>query len=239
MGAIIVNFVDRKKELHIVAGTRPEQPYKKKDYVNKTKTMTPLTIEEIDTIKGYLWTEVKGATTPIKKLQRARNHVMFIASINLGLRASDLTMLRLSDVYTKSGKFREDSEIILCKTQKKHRLFFNSSVREVLTWYTYTFNINTNSSDYLFLSQMGNQISPKRMGQILKEFIRKAGVERRVATHTPRKTYARQLIERNRGDVDTLEFLQKGLGHSSKKALMSYTYADEDRYKEKVMELNL
>lgn len=79
----------------------------------------------------------------------------------------------------------------------------------------------------LFLNQFGEPFADdgKRIARIVREIGKRAGI--RVHTHMLRHTYATHTLvtlQRNRGSVDPLVFVQRQLGHSSIQTTMVYLH---------------
>ena len=237
----ILDFVEKRAELKVVQGGKPEHPYAKRGKVGRTQTMTALTLDEIELMKSQFYADFLGAKTEIKKQQKARNLLMFTIAINTGMRGSDVTTLQWEDVFDFNGKVRTQALVKQRKTRYNVDLVLNEAVQEALLVYVLLFDIDVvnNRMGYIFESQKGNQITRRQMEDVFKECAEKVKLSKSVATHTGRKTFARQYIERNRDNIDALIGLSKALGHKDLAATMSYAGFDTELFADTVMAMNL
>lgn len=88
-------------------------------------------------------------------------------------------------------------------------------------------SLNRTQHEPLFLNQFGEPFADdgKRIERIVRETGKRAGI--RVHTHMLRHTYATHTLvalQRNRGSVEPLVFLQRQLGHSSIQTTMVYLH---------------
>ena len=84
--------------------------------------------------------------------------------------------------------------------------------------------IKKDKEDFLFLNRRGSQLSRVMIFLILKELVKKAGLEKNVSPHTFRHSFATHLVE---GGAD-LRAVQEMLGHESITTTEIYTHLDRD-----------
>jgi integrase/recombinase XerD len=84
--------------------------------------------------------------------------------------------------------------------------------------------IKKDKEDFLFLNRRGSQLSRVMIFLILKELVKKAGIEKNVSPHTFRHSFATHLVE---GGAD-LRAVQEMLGHESITTTEIYTHLDRD-----------
>jgi len=216
-------------EFTIISGGKGENRTNQPIKVNRTQTMTPLTLEEVQKLKATLFHAFKNAKTETKRRQKARNIVLLITALNVGFRGSDMTTLSWSDLYNSDGTFRDDDSMMnQMKTKYTQHFIINDAVKGIFNWYVDLFDINTSSNSYIFLSQQNKPMDVERMSQIIKESAKAAGIKRRVATHTPRKTLGRQIVEQNNGHIDALNAVRMLLGQKSIASTMHYICTPRD-----------
>lgn len=80
-------------------------------------------LEQIERVRRYILYERKYRNEDM----RLRDYLLFVLGINIGLRASDLRMLKVGDVLTPQGKLKRRIELVEEKTketrkQKKYRV---------------------------------------------------------------------------------------------------------------------
>ena len=124
-----------------------------------------------------------------------------------GLRVSELTGLRYSDIYPKEGFIRVEGK------GSKQRLVPISEValREIKN-YLYDRNsvvVKKGFEDILFLSRRGTALSRIMVFHIIKQQTEAAGIHKNVSPHTFRHSFATHLLE---GGAN-LRAIQEMLGH--------------------------
>lgn len=133
------------------------------------------------------------AIEAIKELTRPhpRNHLLFIAGINSGLRAADLVNLRVNQV--RGLGIGDVVQIKETKRGKENVFVVNGPIHAALALY---FGEYTDIEDDhpLFWSQNwpGTAISTQRVGDMVQEWCMLVGLKGRYGAHTLRKTWGYQ-----------------------------------------------
>ena len=165
--------------------------------------------------------------------RRYRDNMLFIVGINFGLRASDLRMLRFTNLITDGCSFRESFPVFEKKTRntrkrKKNRyITINSAVIEAVTLFLEN-TPGVTLSDYMFRSESNNgsalnePIAVRSIDRILKGIARDVGLDIRMSTHTLRKTFCYHQMVMSHNDGRKLMLLQKMLNHSSPAQTLDY-----------------
>lgn len=79
------------------------------------------------------------------------------------------------------------------------------------------------TNDHVFLSREGNEICKCMLGLRLKEYTKKAGIEKNISVHTLRATCATHCIQgKKRKEQMHPRYLMELLGHNSMEALNPY-----------------
>lgn len=203
------------------------------------------------------------AAEPIKKIEdinmiskyliergRYRDNMLFIVGINFGLRASDLRMLRFSNLINENLVFKNSFPVFEQKTRntrkrKKNRyITVNNAVMEAVSLYLqHTDNVSL--SDYMFRSESnrgGNQNEPlsvRSIDRILKGIASELSLSTKVSTHTLRKTFCYHQMLLSHNDSRKLLLLQKMLNHSSPAQTLEYIGITSEEIEEAYKELNL
>lgn len=163
--------------------------------------------------------------------QGTRNRAMLETLYACGLRVSELTELRLSNLFLDIGFIKVvgkgDKERIIPIGEEaiKHiRLYIQSDRRRQM-------NIKKGHEDILFLNRRGRGLTRVMAFYVVKEAAATAGIEKNVSPHTFRHSFATHLIE---GGAD-LKAVQDMLGHESIITTEIYTHLDTDFLRETIM----
>jgi len=182
--------------------------------------------------------------------KRWRDNMLFIVGINFGLRASDLRMLRFSNLINDNCTFKDSFPVFEKKTRntrkrKKNRyITINTAVIEAVTLYLEN-TPGVSLSDYMFKSEASNSsgenvpIAVRSIEWVLKRAAKDLGLNIHVATHTLRKTFCYHQMLMSHNDSRKLLLLQKMLGHSSPAQTLDYIGITAEEIEEAYRELNL
>lgn len=181
---------------------------------------------------------------------RYRDNMLFIVGINFGLRASDLRMLRFSNIINENCTFRDSFPIFEKKTRntrkrKKNRyITINTAVVEAVTLYLEN-TPGVSLSDYMFRSISNNgsnvnePISVYSIERILKGVAKDLDLNIKMSTHTLRKTFCYHQMLLSHNDSRKLLLLQKMLNHSSPVQTLEYIGITSEEIEDAYRQLNL
>ena len=142
-----------------------------------------------------------------------------------GVRRIELITLKESDVNIESstvkimGKRSKERIIPILPKLKKAIIFFNEI--------KFKFH-NQTSSDYLFISKNGKQLSEKFVYRTVHEYFNLVSPKLKKAPHVLRHSFATHLINKG-ADINSVKEL---LGHSSLSATQIYSHTSMERIKE-------
>lgn len=182
--------------------------------------------------------------------KRWRDNMLFIVGINFGLRASDLRMLRFSDLINDNLTFKETFAVFEKKTRntrkrKKNRyITINRAVIEAVTLFLEQ-TPGVSLSDYMFRSFSNNSkeknepISVRSIERILKGIAYDLGLNIRMSTHTLRKTFCYHQMVISNNDSRKLMLLCQMLGHSTPAQTLTYIGITAEEISAAYKELNL
>ncbi|MEG1502090.1 MAG: tyrosine-type recombinase/integrase [Synergistaceae bacterium] len=178
-----------------------------------------------------------------------RDNALFIVGINIGLRCSDLRLLKVNDFLNSDGSFKENFYILERKTANTRKLKQNrhigineavqQSIRLLLA------NKPKALDDYLFTgdcNRCANVSAPltrQSIDKIIKKIMKELEIDGRYATHTLRKTFGYHIMKKNGNDPRVLLLLQQIFGHSSQQITLRYIGFTEDEITKTYNELNL
>lgn len=162
-----------------------------------------------------------------------RNRAILEVLYSSGLRVSELTDLRLSNLYVEqgfvrvTGKGNKERLVPIGRDALKHLGFYLTGVRTHL-------DIKPGNEDIVFLNKRGTGLSRIMIFNIIKDLAAKAGIRKTISPHTFRHSFATHLIE---GGAD-LRAVQEMLGHESITTTEIYTHLDRDYLKQVITEFH-
>ncbi len=160
-----------------------------------------------------------------KKIQGIRDRAILELMYATGLRVSELTKLKNSDVnldvgFVKcKGKGSKERIVPLGKTAEHFLERYTGQARPKL--------LGKKISAYLFLAQGGRILSRQSVWKMIKKHVRQAGIRKKVSPHTLRHSFATHLLERGAD----LRSVQEMLGHASITTTQIYTHVNQTRLK--------
>lgn len=163
------------------------------------------------------------------KKEGIRNRAILEVLYACGLRVSELTHLKLSNMYLNIGfikvigKGNKERMVPIGEEAIKHLEFYLQDRAQMP-------NIKPESEDIVFLNRRGRQLTRQMVFIFLKELAKIAGFEKKVSPHAFRHTFATHLIE---GGAN-LRVVQDLLGHKSIVTTEIYTHLDMNYLKETI-----
>lgn len=156
-----------------------------------------------------------------------RNRAMLEVLYACGLRVSELTHLRLSQLYLHIGFIK-----VLGKGNKERLIPIGETAIQHLNYYldqrAQMTNIDPDHEDSVFLNRRGKQLSRVMVFMVIKDLAKAAGLTKNISPHTFRHTFATHLIE---GGAN-LRVVQDLLGHRSITTTELYTHLDQHYLRE-------
>ncbi|MCM1336664.1 MAG: tyrosine recombinase XerD [Candidatus Amulumruptor caecigallinarius] len=158
-----------------------------------------------------------------------RNRAIMETLYGCGLRVSELTSLRLSDIYADEGY------VIVRGKGDKQRLvpISPAALREIIAYLPERERLNIAPSDrnILFLNRRGRAMTRVMVFYIVKRLAELAGVRRNVSPHTLRHSFATHLLE---GGAN-LRAIQQMLGHVSLGTTELYLHIDRSHLRREIL----
>lgn len=160
---------------------------------------------------------------PLGESEGHRNRAMLEVLYSSGLRVSELTDLKIGNVYADIGFLR-----VIGKGNKERLVPIGKDALKYLKLYVEEIRKEINPvkghEQYVFLNRRGKKLSRVMIFLIIKKQVEAIGLQKNVSPHTFRHSFATHLIE---GGAD-LRAVQEMLGHESITTTEIYTHLDRD-----------
>lgn len=159
-----------------------------------------------------------------------RNRAMLEVLYSCGLRVSELTSLRYSDVYFDEGFIKVEG-----KGSKQRLVPISDTAIQEIKNYLLDRNlvaVKKGYEDILFLSRRGTGLSRIMVFHVIKQQTEMAGVKKNVSPHTFRHSFATHLLE---GGAN-LRAIQDMLGHEKITTTEIYTHIDRAFLRKEILE---
>ncbi len=169
----------------------------------------------------------------LSKAEGMRNKAMLEILYGCGLRVSELTSLKISNLFLDIdfikilGKGDKERLVPIGSEAIKFLRIFIEEVRVHIT-------VKPGKEDFVFLNMRGNPISRVMVFLIIKDLAKKAGINKSISPHTFRHSFATHLIE---GGAD-LRAVQEMLGHESITTTEIYTHLDRDYLRDTIIQFH-
>ncbi len=172
-----------------------------------------LSIEELE----YMFNQIDMSTK-----EGVRNKAILECMYSCGLRVSELTGLKLSNIFKDVGYIK-----VVGKGNKERLVPIGASAIKYLEMYVdhirNTVIPKKDCEDIIFLNQRGGQLSRVMIFYIVKKIAQEAGIKKNIYPHSLRHSFATHLVE---GGAD-LRAVQAMLGHESISTTEIYTHMNQ------------
>ena len=181
-----------------------------------------LSVEEIEQIINSI---------PLDTPKGVRDRAMLELLYSCGLRVSELTALRLSDLFFGEGYIR-----VLGKGSKQRLVPIGNVARErVMMYMDCRESKKAKDKDILFLNNRGKALTRVMIFTIIREAVERAGIDKTVSPHTFRHSFATHLL----AGGASIRQVQEMLGHESIETTEIYTHLDTSRLRETVEKISM
>ena len=158
-----------------------------------------------------------------------RNKAILETLYSCGLRVSELVNLKVQNLFLDIGFIK-----VLGKGMKERLVPIGTKAAECISLYMNEYRKSINISEgfegYLFINRRGKNLTRNMIFIIIKDLVKKAGLNKNISPHTFRHSFATHLIE---GGAD-LRAVQEMLGHESITTTEIYTHLNKNYLKEVV-----
>ncbi|WP_345951793.1 site-specific tyrosine recombinase XerD [Mucilaginibacter sp. PAMB04274] len=171
------------------------------------------------------------AVVDLSKPDGTRNKAMVELLYSCGLRVSELTELKLSNLYL-------DIEFIKVTGKgNKERLvpISSTAIKALQLWLEFGrvhTSVKKGDEDIVFLNRRGSRLTRVYIFMLVKQLAENLGLKKKISPHTFRHSFATHLIE---GGAD-LRAVQEMLGHESITTTEIYTHLDRDYLKSTIIQ---
>ncbi len=171
-----------------------------------------LSIDDIDKL---------SAAVDLSKPEGERNRAIIETLYGCGLRVSELTSLKLSDLFFEegfikvTGKGNKERFVPIGPLTQKYITIYRKEVRIHM-------NIQPSFEDTLFLNRRGKQLTRAMIFTIVKRLAEKISLNKNISPHTFRHSFATHLLE-NGADLSAIQLM---LGHESITTTEIYMHVD-------------
>lgn len=159
-----------------------------------------------------------------------RDYAITTLFLNCGMRLSELVNINIKDI-----KFDDCKMTVIGKGNKERTIYLNNACMRAVKEYLSIRRkegVKYDSKDALFLSERRERISNRTVQYIIKNELRKAGLDtNKYSVHKLRHTAATLMYQY--GNVD-IRALQELLGHASISTTEIYTHVENERVRNAV-----
>lgn len=161
---------------------------------------------------------------------KERDYAIITLLLNCGMRLSELVGINIKDI-----NFNDQKLNVIGKGNKERTIYLNSACMNAVNKYLAVRphdNVKYDSKDALFLSERRERISNRTVQYIVKQELKRAGLDtNKYSVHKLRHTAATLMYKY--GNVD-IRALQELLGHESISTTEIYTHVDNSQIRNAV-----
>jgi len=224
-------------QARIISGLRRFYEYLILENIVKNNPIQNIEIPEIGTTLPVTLTveEIDKIISSIKLTSKTgiRNLAILELLYSCGLRVSELTNLKISDLFFKesiikvTGKGNKERFVPI---SNQAQLYINNYINNIRGFK----KVKKNFEDTLFLNERGSNLSRVMIFIILKKLSSLANINKKIGPHTLRHSFATHLIE-NGADLITI---QNMLGHESITTTERYLHVNKKHLIDSMMKFH-
>lgn len=183
-----------------------------------------LSVEEIDQMIAEI---------DLGSAEGERNRAILETLYGCGLRVSELTELKLSDLF-----FEENFIRVIGKGNKQRLIPISDYTIKYIDIYRKEIRVHLpiqkGFEDFVFLNRRGKKLTRVMIFTIIKNLAEKAGLRKKISPHTFRHSFATHLLK-NGADLRSIQMM---LGHESITTTEIYTHLDDTSIREAVLKFH-
>lgn len=169
----------------------------------------------------------------MSKAEGHRNKAMLEVLYGCGLRVSELTHLRISDLFLKDNIIR-----VTGKGDKERLVPINDIAIKELMLYMNEIRVHQDiqkgNEDFVFLNRRGKKLTRAMIFTLVKNLAEIAGIRKKISPHTFRHSFATHLVTNGAN----LRVVQEMLGHESITTTEIYTHLDQSHLLDAIMKFH-
>lgn len=185
------------------------------------KLPTVLSLQEIESLMREI---------DLSSREGHRNRAILEVLYSCGLRISELTNLRFSDLFFDEGFIKVEGK------GGKQRLvpISPAAIKEIELYLIERRKqkVEKGFENYIFLSKRGTPISRVMVFHFIKQYAESAGIKKNISPHTFRHSFATHLLE---GGAN-IRAIQLMLGHEKITTTEIYTHMDREYLRQEIIE---
>jgi len=162
-----------------------------------------------------------------------RNRAILETLYGCGLRVSELTELKLSDLF-----FEEKFIRVIGKGNKQRLIPISDYTIKFIQIYKNEIRVHIpiqkGFEDYVFLNRRGKKLTRVMIFTIIKQLAEKAGIHKKISPHTFQHSFATHLLK-NGADLRSIQMM---LGHESITTTEIYTHLDDRMIRDAVLKFH-
>ena len=165
----------------------------------------------------------------LSKPEGQRNKAIIEVLFSCGLRVSELTHLKISNLYLHEKFIRVEG-----KGRKERFVPISSkAIKELELWFLdrVHLDIKPGEDDFVFLNRRGRHLTRTMILIMIKRQAQEAGIKKTISPHTLRHSFATAFL---RGGAD-LRAIQAMLGHEDISTTEIYTHVDTTTLREEIL----
>ena len=179
-----------------------------------------LSVEEIDNLLSVI---------DVSTIEGTRNYAIIETLYSCGLRVSELTGLRFTNLFFDEGFIRVDGK------GSKQRLvpISDVAIKKINNYLTYRNSMvaKKGNEDFVFISKRGTAISRITVFYYIKIYAAEAGIEKTISPHIFRHSFATHMLERGAN----IRYVQAMLGHEKITTTELYTHLDRNFLRQEII----
>lgn len=162
-----------------------------------------------------------------------RNRAILETLYGCGLRVSELTELKISDLFFKENFIR-----VTGKGNKQRLIPISNYTIKMINFYKDEVRVHAavqkGFEDHLFLNRRGRKLTRVMIFTIIRNLKEKAGIKKKISPHTFRHSFATHLLKHG-ADLRSIQLM---LGHESITTTEIYTHLDDSQLRDTILQFH-